>query len=381
MRKLICGFLTAAVLLSCLCLPASAATRAENEAEVYQYLRNTVGCNAAVACGIMASIEAESRFIPTAEVIDVNGLTSYGLCQWNGPRYEALMAYSVDNYDTVAGQMNYLRHELLTSERSAWSKMQDIENTAEGAYAAGYRWARYFERGAEVYNGINQYEARAEKAVTVFWAKYGNGGTYTPTSGVHFPKTATYTQGQFRDVASNQWFSKDVANAVTLGLMKGNGDGTFAPTQNVTLAETITMAARIHSIYNTGAEKFKQTSGSAWYQVYLDYAYKNGIIGKTYYYANVNQKATRAQYAEILSNSLPDKALPVINKVGTNAIPDVKSNTAYANSVYRLYRAGILRGGDTLGTFFPTTNITRAESAAVVSRMAESSYRVTFTLP
>ncbi len=42
-----------------------------------------------------------------------------------------------------------------------------MENTAQGAYTAGYNWARYFERCASVY-----FESRAKLARDTYWAKY-----------------------------------------------------------------------------------------------------------------------------------------------------------------------------------------------------------------
>ena len=202
----------------------------------------------------------------------------------------------------------------------------------------------------------------------------------TPTTEIHFPKVSTYTQGQFTDVPAAQWFTKNVANAVELGLMKGSSATTFKPYGDVTLAEAITMAARIHSIYTTGSETFAQDAGGKWYQVYLDYAYQNGIISQTYYTCDVTQKATRAQYAEIFANAMPGAGLEARNTVADNAIPDVPSSVSYAPSVYKLYRAGILAGGDVKGTFSPLTYITRAESATIVARMADTDNRMSFTL-
>ncbi|MBQ3404375.1 MAG: S-layer homology domain-containing protein, partial [Oscillospiraceae bacterium] len=196
---------------------------------------------------------------------------------------------------------------------------------------------------------------------------------------VHFEKQTIYFQGQFTDVAADQWFTKSVAAAFEYSLMKGNSETTFNPYGDVTIAEAVTMAARIHSIYTTGSENFVQ-GADKWYQVYLDYAYENGIISKAYYNCDVTHKATRAQFAEIFANSLPDEALYPMNNVADNAVPDVSSSDSYAAVVYKLYRAGILTGGDANGTFSPNTYITRAECAAIVSRMAESNNRVAFTL-
>ena len=199
-------------------------------------------------------------------------------------------------------------------------------------------------------------------------------------SNVHFEKATIYFQDQFSDVPANQWYTDSVASAFELGLMNGKGNKSFDPFGDVTIAEAITMAARIHSIYTTGSESFNQSEGSVWYQTYLDYAFKNSIISRAYYNCDATQKANRSQFAEIFAASLPDEALAAMNEVNDGVIPDVDMSSDYANAVYRLYRAGILTGNDANGTFAPQTYITRAESAAIVSRMAESSNRKSITL-
>ena len=195
---------------------------------------------------------------------------------------------------------------------------------------------------------------------------------------VHFPKMTVYFQGQFSDVPADQWFTNNVANAFSFGLMKGNSATTFDPYGDVTVAEAVAMAARIHSIYTTGTENF--TQGTPWYQCYLDYAYQNKIISYAYYNCDVKHKATRAQFAEIFAAALPDEALSIKNSVSDNAVPDVKMKDSYSAPVYKLYRAGILAGGDAKGTFSPGTFITRAECATIVARMADSDNRVSFSL-
>lgn len=190
---------------------------------------------------------------------------------------------------------------------------------------------------------------------------------------VHFNRVAAYS-GQFTDVSSNQWYAGSVADAYEFGLMKGTSATRFSPNGSVTLAEVITVAARIHSIYTTGSQNFVQRG--KWYQVYLDYAYKNGIITTAMYNGSVTQKATRAQCAEIFAKTLPDAALYPIRSVPDGSIPDVPMSSSYAASVYKLYRAGVLDGSGSDGSFKPTEYITRAEVASIVSRMAESDNRV-----
>ncbi len=145
-------------------------TPTKTQNKIYNFMRNEMGFNMAAACGVLANIQNESSFNPTASVIDTNGLISFGLCQWNGPRYEALQDYCNERgYDfrTVDGQLKYLKYELETSERRACSMVKNVENTAAGAYLAGYNWARYFERCASVY-----FEARGNLARDTYWPMY-----------------------------------------------------------------------------------------------------------------------------------------------------------------------------------------------------------------
>lgn len=144
----------------------------DNESKIYQFLKDDLGINTAAACGILANIRSESNFNPTASVIDTNQKISYGICQWNGPRFESLKSYCSQNgydYRKLEGQLHYLQYELEHSERSAFSRVKDVADSAEGAYQAGYNWARYFERCASVY-----FESRANLARDTYWPKYAD---------------------------------------------------------------------------------------------------------------------------------------------------------------------------------------------------------------
>jgi len=226
----------------------------------------------------------------------------------------------------------------------------------------------------------NRRNATYEYCKNLGWSSTVTPPVTPPTpSKVKFPKVATYKQGQFYDVPAGKWYAKNVASAVEFGLMKGQTSNAFSPEGNVTVAETVTMAARIHSIYTTGSANFKQASGSRWYDVYYDYAYKNGILTASYHKDIANWAITRAQFAEIFAKALPASALPAKNTVKNNAIPDVPSSASYGKAVYTLYRAGILTGSDG-NYFYPSTAINRAQAAAIASRMADSDLRMSVTM-
>ena len=193
----------------------------------------------------------------------------------------------------------------------------------------------------------------------------------------NFTRINDYPDGRFADVPAGVWYAESVKDAFELGLVKGVSDSSFSPAGSVTIAETITLACRIHSIYYTGEADFVQSI--PWYQAFVDYAIENGII-RAGEYTNMNAKATREQYAGIMSNALPDDALEAINTVEDDAIPDVKMTNTRAAAIYKLYRSGVLAGSDTKGTFNPKSDIKRSEVAALVTRMADPSLRRSITL-
>ena len=178
----------------------------------------------------------------------------------------------------------------------------------------------------------------------------------------------------FSDVDESQWYGYDqqkvIANAYEYGLMQGSGGG-FNPTGDMTIAEAITVAARVHRIYSTGADDLVQ-SGDPWYTVYVDYALANGIISAGTF-TNYGDKATRAEMAYIFARSLPEPEFTTQNTV--NALPDVTSVTPHYSSILLLYRAGVVQGGGDTGIFYPANNISRAEAAAIISRVILPSTR------
>ena len=192
----------------------------------------------------------------------------------------------------------------------------------------------------------------------------------------NFQKTNTYTAGQFTDVPAGEWYAANVQAAYELGLMEGSSATTFNPSGNLTIAEALVLACRLHSTYVGDGATFAG-SGGAWYQPYVDYAVETAILSPGTY-SDYTATATRAQFASILAAALPAEALMAINSV--TALPDVAATAPYAGAVLMLYNAGVLTGSDSAGSFKPDTTIQRSEVATIVTRMADPSLRKTFTL-
>ena len=179
----------------------------------------------------------------------------------------------------------------------------------------------------------------------------------------------------FTDVKTSDWFYNDVKNAYEDGLINGKTTTTFEPNSNLTYAEAVKLAACMHQRNATGMVTL--VNGNPWYNTYVGYAKDNGIISKDY---NWNQMATRAGYMEIFAHALPAAYLPAINNIPDGAIPDVPMTHPQADAIYTLYRAGILQGSDAEHNCKPSDNIKRSEVSAILTRMMDSTARITFSM-
>ncbi|MDR1589496.1 MAG: trypsin-like peptidase domain-containing protein [Oscillospiraceae bacterium] len=172
--------------------------------------------------------------------------------------------------------------------------------------------------------------------------------------------------GVFEDVDSGAWYAASVKSAYELGLIDGRGGGKFDPAGTLTIAEAVKLAVTVHRIYNAAPRPL--AGGSPWYAPYMEYARANGIAGAEL--PNPGARASRSDFAVILASALPEEELTPINRIDDGAIPDVAAGYSYGPAVYALYRAGVLTGAAADGSFYPGRGVSRAEAAAVISRMA-----------
>ncbi len=83
-----------------------------------------------------------------------------------------------------------------------------------------------------------------------------------------FEKVNTY-DNNFSDVKDTNWFSENVKTAYELGFMNGKSEGKFDPDGSITVAEGITMASRLHAIYN-GMEIKPKAASEKEYRIDFD---------------------------------------------------------------------------------------------------------------
>ena len=181
----------------------------------------------------------------------------------------------------------------------------------------------------------------------------------------------------FLDADESAWYGSQqqgvIKSVVQLGIMNGYTDGTFHPIGNITLSEAIKMAAVVHATCNNQTISFSASDGGKWYDAYLNYCVKNRIVSSDEY-SSLDAYATRAQIAHIFAKATSDFA--VVNDIDYDYIPDVSERSEYADKILALYRAGILTGDERTRAFRPFDTITRAEAAAIISRVALPTTRI-----
>ena len=190
-----------------------------------------------------------------------------------------------------------------------------------------------------------------------------------------FSRDLTYLPGQFSDVKEGDWFASNVAAVYEYGIMNGVPGGRFDTDGEVSFAQAVTVACRIHQGYYETEDDL--ASGDPWYAPYLAYARSNDIADVSDELAD--EPIDRCDFACILSAALPDEALQPINTVEDGTLPDVSIYQDYSEAVYRLYRAGVLTGNEN-GLFCPYKPISRVEAATIISRIVDPSLRKSVSL-
>lgn len=189
-------------------------------------------------------------------------------------------------------------------------------------------------------------------------------------------KVRTYKPNQtFIDVHENAWYKDAVAAAYEYDIIDGISSNSFAPDDELTFGEALTIAARIHAYYKYGKEQgvrlLSEYNSSrdhfAWWSGAARYCEDEGLIiagefaDQLYYYSWC--PLTRAEMVHAWANILHCKDITKQNIVVN--VPDINANTPYRPDILLFYEAGIVGGVDARGSFNPNGNITRAEAATV----------------
>lgn len=197
------------------------------------------------------------------------------------------------------------------------------------------------------------------------------------------PDARTYT-GQFADL-EGAWCREEAIAVYETGLMNGRTDTRFDIQGSLTYAQITVIAARLQDLLAGGdGDLGPAASGEAWYQPAVDAltasveesdseAAAYLLDDLTYLDFRADEPCDRYDFVWYLAAVLPVEALAPINDI--SSLPDTSDS-----DILRFYRAGILTGSDSEGTFNGLDLINRGQAAAMLARIADPAKRMSFTL-
>ncbi len=163
----------------------------------------------------------------------------------------------------------------------------------------------------------------------------------------------------FTDVKTTSWYAAYVGKLVELKVTSGIGNNKFGPDKNVTRAEFVTFICKATGLERLKGYDFKDTAGH-WAAEWITAAVTADIIDKGTGF-EPNKAVTRQQAVEMLCRALKleaDTTLPT-------PYADVVVDPGYSSAAFKEYlMLGTLSGQNRY--FKPDSNITRAETAAVI---------------
>ena len=179
----------------------------------------------------------------------------------------------------------------------------------------------------------------------------------------------------FADAAPTAWYHDGVHYCLENGLMRGASGGKFLPDGSTTRAQLVTILWRLEgSPETTGAARFSDVAGGAWYAEAVRWAagcgvvkgYDNGCFGP-------NDAVTREQMAAILYRYAQHKGYDVSAGEDTNIL---SFDDAFAVSEYAIPAmqwacgSGMVRGIAQKGGMLlaPRDTTTRAQAATLIMR-------------
>ena len=200
-------------------------------------------------------------------------------------------------------------------------------------------------------------------------------GTYTFTMpNGQVTVTVTFEQAPlpFPDVTEGDWFYDAVRYAYETGLMDGVGDSLFAPNSETTRAQLVTILYRLAGQPAVSGDlPFTDVEAGTWYTDAVAWAAENGIVnGTTDTTFAPGDDITREQLVTVLYRYAESKGYDVSASADLSGYPDAGQVQDYAQPAMAWAVAeGIVEGVD--GNLNPTGDATRAQIATILMRFCE----------
>lgn len=195
----------------------------------------------------------------------------------------------------------------------------------------------------------------------------------TPAPTVQPSAPAVTPVTSFKDLGQTVWAADAIRELTEKGIIKGVSDTSFAPLQQVTRAEFITMIVRAFGILDNDAKaSFSDVQATDWAYSYIASGVSSGLVngvggGKF----DPKRAITREEMAIITANALKKFKGKSISDVDT-ALAPFKDKSAIApygkEAVALLAREGVVKGLNA-DTFGPKGVANRAQAAVIISNL------------
>jgi hypothetical protein len=197
-----------------------------------------------------------------------------------------------------------------------------------------------------------------------------------PAGDVTIKVTFSYTDSDctaedFTDVDTGKWYHEAVDYVLTNGLMNGTGDTTFEPDTNANRAMLVTILYRLEGEPETGAPTFTDVAADEWYSNAIAWAAENEIVNgvddDTFApFDNV----TRQQMVTILYRYAKYKGYDVSGQADLSTFTDSSQISSWASDAMAWAIDAQLVNGVDDDKLDPTGTATRAQIATILMRFS-----------
>ncbi len=191
------------------------------------------------------------------------------------------------------------------------------------------------------------------------------------------PETPTPDIADMKDIVTGSWYYDDVAFVFANGIMKGTTESTFAPGEDMTRAQFITILGRYAGIEDSSSTapvstKFSDVNTKAYYAAHVAWGVEQGIIqGTTATTFSPSDEISRQDMAVMMARYAAAMEILLPDGDSETKFADDEAISSYAKeAVYQMKAAGVLNGKGN-NKFDPKGTALRSEVAAVMHRFIE----------
>lgn len=181
---------------------------------------------------------------------------------------------------------------------------------------------------------------------------------------------------QFTDIKTTDWFYPYVQKVAEKDYMIGVGGNLFAPTTEMSRAMFVTVLARLEGVKEESAKSnFDDVPDNTWYTSAVNWAAENGIVegngaGKFMPEDEITRQDMCTMMARYVTYHQKKHNVTHVKPGTEKTFTDEDQIASYAAEfVEQCVAWGLIEGND-LGQFMPKSFATRAEAAAVISRLS-----------